>query len=92
MLNSTGNTSPIAASSRSSRVDMSSSTSITVSTPVAAAARISRGELRLWVKKNPTTMPGRIAWLMASLIMAILRSTRNVPGNAHAAATTTTII
>ncbi len=57
MLNSAGNTSPMAASCRTNRVRKRSSTSTTVKTPVAAANRISQGESRLPMTKKPRTMP-----------------------------------
>jgi hypothetical protein len=36
-------------------------------------------------------MPSKTVWLMASLIMAVRRSTRKTPGSAQAAATTMAI-
>ena len=91
MEKSAGKTKPIAASSLTRRVRCSASTSETVSTPVAAAARISSGEATVSVTKKASTIPSRIEWLMASLINAICRSTRNTPGSAHAAAVTAAI-
>ena len=48
---------------------------------------INKGELRSWVIKNPITIPGKIEWLMASLIIAIFLKTKKVPGIAQATAT-----
>ena len=56
-------------------------------TPVNAANTINNGEFKSCVIKKPTTIPGKMEWLMASLIIAILRSTKKVPGIAHAIAT-----
>src|SRR5690606_36395224 len=82
-----GNTSPMDVSSLSNPVFWMRSTKTTVMTPVKAASNINNGEFKSCVRKNPMTIPGRMAWLMASLIMAILRSTKNVPGMAQATAT-----
>ncbi len=79
---------PMAASSRTSPVRCSDSTSTTVSNPTAAAKKISKGEVVLSTTKKPMTIPSRIEWLMASLIIAIRRSTRKTPGIAQAAAVT----
>ena len=91
MLKSAGKTRPMAASSRTSRVRFSTSTSETVSTPVSAAATTSSGDAMFSVTKNASTIPSRMAWLMASLISDIRRSTRNTPGRAQAAAVTAAI-
>ena len=88
--NSAGNTSPMAASSFTSRVRWSSSTSATVSTPLRAAPASSHGESRSRMTKYASTMPNSRTWLMASLTSASRRSTRNTPGTAQAAATATT--
>ena len=42
--------------------------------------------------KKPRTIPGKILWLIASLINAMRLSTRNVPGMAQAAATNAAVI
>ena len=63
------------------------STKTTVIIPVIAAKRISKGEFKSCVMKKPITMPGKIEWLMASLIMAIFLKTKKVPGIAQAIAT-----
>ena len=88
MLKRAGNVNPIAASSFTSFVRCSNSTKTTVSTPVPAAARIRSGDDRLSVRKKASTIPGRIAWLIASLIKVIRRRTKNTPGKAHATAVT----
>ena len=87
MLNKTGKTRPIAVSSLTKPVFWINSTMTTVITPVKAAKRISNGEFKSCVTKNPITIPGSIEWLMASLIKAIFRSTKNTPGMAQAIAT-----
>ena len=87
MLKRAGKTSPMAASSRTGCVRVSNSTRLTVATPVAAAATMSSGDAMFSVAKKASTMPSRMAWLMASLISAMRRNTRNTPGNAQAMAT-----
>ena len=64
---------------------------MTVINPISAAPMISRGEFRLWAIKKPMTMPGRMEWLMASLMRLIFRKTRKTPGSAQAAAVITAI-
>jgi hypothetical protein len=86
MLNNNGKTSPMAASSRTRLVRCSSSTRLTVSTPAPAAPSTSQGDARFRVTKNASTMPSRMAWLIASLISAMRRRTRKTPGRAQAAA------
>jgi len=71
-----GKTRPMEASSGTSRDRISASMRTTASTPVAAAATSSRGEFRSWVKKNATTMPGKMACEIASETSAVRRSTR----------------
>ena len=87
ILKRAGNTRPMAVSSFTRPVFWMRSTSTTVIIPVPAAKTINNGELRSWVIKNPKTIPGKIEWLIASLINAILRNTKNTPGIAQAAAT-----
>jgi hypothetical protein len=52
---------------------------------------MSSGDVVLSTTKHISTMPNRIAWLMASLISAIRRNTRKLPISAHDAATTAAI-
>ena len=89
MLNRAGKTRPIEASSATSRVRAEPSTRTTVSTPIAAAATISSGDVESLVTKKPSTMPSSTVWLIASLMSAMRRSTRKTPGSAHASATMT---
>ncbi len=77
----------MAVSSLTNPVFWINSTITTVITPVNAAKRISKGEFKSCVIKKPITIPGRIEWLIASLIKAIFRSTKNTPGMAQAMAT-----
>ena len=79
---------PMAASSRTNPVRCNDSTSTTVSSPTAAAKKIRNGDVVLCTAKNPITIPSRIEWLIASLIIAMRRSTRKTPGSAQAAAVT----
>jgi hypothetical protein len=88
MLKRAGNTRPMDASSRTSRVRRSSSTSATVATPIPAAPNRSSGDAMSRVTKKTSTMPSSTVWLMASLMSAMRRNTRKVPGSAHAMATT----
>ncbi len=81
----------MAASSRTSRVRLSNSTRLTVTTPVSVAAITRKGEEISLVTKKASTIPNKIAWLMASLINAIRRNTKNTPGRAQATATTAAI-
>jgi len=74
--NSAGNTKPMDASSGTSFDRWIASIRATVKTPVAEAAITSNGELRSPVRKKATTMPGRMAWEIASLTSASRRSTR----------------
>ena len=60
MLKSAGKTNPIAVSSFTNFVCWIFSTSTTVRTPVAAANKISQGEFKSCVKKNPKTIPGKM--------------------------------
>ena len=81
----------MAASSFTRPVWRSISINATVSTPVAAALMSSSGLARSLVTKNATTMPGRMACVMASDSIVTRRSTRKTPGSAHAAAVTAAI-
>jgi hypothetical protein len=74
----------MAVSSFTNPVFCMASTRTTVIIPLKAANKINQGEARSSVIKKPMTIPGRIEWLIASLINAILRNTRNTPGMAHA--------
>ena len=82
-----GNTSPMAASFPTSLERFTVSMREIASTPLAAAPIIRKGDERSPTRKNASIIPSRIEWLTASVIMDILRSTRNVPGTAQEAAT-----
>src|SRR5918992_439243 len=86
-----GNTSPMAASSRTSSVLFKSSTRATVKRPVAAAPAMRRGDERSSTTKKARTIPSRIEWLIASLTSARRRRTRKTPGKAQATATVAAI-
>ena len=88
MENRAGNTNPMAVSSRTRPVRLTTSTSATVTSPTTAAPAMSSGDRRSATMKNASTMPSRTVWLMASLIMDIRRNIKKAPGMAHAAATT----
>src|SRR5918999_1385668 len=86
-----GKTRPIAASSRTRPVRLTSSISDTVARPTAAAPTRRSGEVRSATTKNARTIPRSTVCVIASLTIAMLRRTRKTPGRAHAAAATAPI-
>ena len=88
MEKSSGNTRPMEASSLIFLVLISSSVSTTVTTPIAAAPRMRKGEESFFTTKKANTMPSRMEWLTASDISDTRLSTKNVPTIEHATATT----
>ena len=88
---SAGKTSPIAASSLTSRVLVTTSTSATVTTPVSVAATRSSGDVVDPTTRNPSAIPTSTECPIASETSDCRRSTRNVPTRAQATAVTTAI-
>jgi hypothetical protein len=83
---SAGNTRPMAASIFTSRERARSSDSTTVRTPVSGRAQHLHRPRSLPVSSQTTMMPKTMEWLMASVSMALPRSTRKEPSSAPEAA------
>ena len=82
------NTTPIAAPRSTLPAWWMSCVNAAVSTPASAAPTRITAVSRLSITRKAAAMPGSTAWLMASPIMLMRRSTRKLPISAHAMALT----
>ena len=77
--NNNGKTTPVAASSWIFLLLINNSINQDVKTPVAVAASTTSGELISLTNKNPTTIPNKTVWEIASINIDIFLNTKNKP-------------